>query len=275
VPIIASHHRSGSPLSRNNDYTPSCNWPDDCMVQWGGSGVVLSEDGGRLTAFFEAFPKGPGFFRGEGKTIPDAEKDCFEKWSRFAKCDHAWGRGFHVTSRSVEKKHGKERPKLRGKTHYTNGGAICKKCKAFASMFKPVVTLGAWRAPPSIHALTSAAEGELQPNAREMNDPKLMQYIRHTELKLRMVGIKLPPMPEGPSTRSIFDPLEDDPYALACRAAVVDWYVDHHMETPENPLGSMDSLFSALDHRTMKRHVEDEMEYRAKKAEADIPEHGA
>lgn len=86
--IIAPHLRPGGWRSETDQHTLICAWPEDCRVQWGSSGVVLSEEGNRQTAFFEAFPNGPGFFRGEGASISDAEKDCFEKFSRFTVCDH-------------------------------------------------------------------------------------------------------------------------------------------------------------------------------------------
>src|SRR3546814_13802538 len=101
-------------------YTPSCEWPEACGVQWGDSGVVIQIDGCYRTAFFEAFPGdyAGGFIRGEGATIEDAEQVAFKQWSLDKNCEHAWSR-----------------------KSYTNGGGICRKCTSFTTIFKPIVTL--------------------------------------------------------------------------------------------------------------------------------------
>lgn len=120
---IASHHSW-----KDKDFRPACAWPDDCLVQWGKSGVVFRRDGGDpyITAFFEAFPEdnAGGFIRGEGPTIGEAEANAFAKHQRQVACEHVWGR-----------------------SGYDNGGALCKRCRAFKSVFKPIVKLGEWRAP--------------------------------------------------------------------------------------------------------------------------------
>lgn len=62
-------------------------WPDDCSVQGGNSGVVFSPNGNYQTAFFEAFPKTPStFIRGEAETIEGAEKNAWEKYQRIVNC---------------------------------------------------------------------------------------------------------------------------------------------------------------------------------------------
>lgn len=59
------------------------NWPEDCYVQCGEFGVVISDNGNYETAFFEAFPKQPKtFIRGEGKSIEEAET---QAWREFQK----------------------------------------------------------------------------------------------------------------------------------------------------------------------------------------------
>jgi hypothetical protein len=261
MPIIASHHLKGDIFSKKSDYQPLDMWPEDCTVQWGGSGIVLSENGGRKTAFFEAFPKGPGFFRGEGQTISEAEEDCFEKWKRFSKCDHIWGRGFKVETRSTKKKHGIDRPKLRGRTAYTNGGAICKKCKAFASMFHEVHTLGSWRGLPDIHTLTMAADGYLRPSAYTAPTKSSIKHRRRSELILRLAGIDLPETPIEPEKESsIFGPPDD--YILACRKAVVDWYIPMMGQLAKNESCTMGGFFSVLDHKMLTSLVEQELRHR-------------
>lgn len=270
MPIIARQHRPDAPFPKDADFTPTCAWPDDCTVQWGGRGVVLSKKGSYGTAFFEAFPKGPGFFRGEGPTLAEAEVNCFEKWSRFSICDHRWARGFQVTSRSEKLKHGAPRPKLRGKTHYTNGGAICRRCGAFASMFQPILRLGAWRDPISASDLVDAAEGGLCPSPHpSLQTPDMVRYIRRRELHLRLAGVQLPPTPLAPRDYSPFEDNSDDPYIAACRKAVVDWYLTRGTSSPETSESTIGDFFAGMD-RTMLDHlVTEELARRAPLPEDD------
>jgi hypothetical protein len=267
MPIIAPQHKGSNP---KDPYDPACDWPEDCTVQWGSRGIVLSEDGARGTAFFEAFPKGPGFFRGEGGNLAEAEKNCFEKYARFAVCDHQWSRGFKVEKRSTKLKHGVERSKLRGKTAYTNGGAICKKCKAFASMFKPITTLGDWKMGPSVHDLTMAAEGWLRPPPGS-SDGKSRAYAWKSELRLRAAGIDLPPTPDTPAEGGMFS--EPDAYEIACRSAVVEWYTANRDSLEVDGENSMSGLFTALDFRTMDRLVLEDLEYKASQDLSEVTAH--
>ena len=56
-------------------YVLKCDWPEDCFVQGGTSGLVLKGKSTYKTAFFEAFPKNPDcFVRGEGESLEEAEK---------------------------------------------------------------------------------------------------------------------------------------------------------------------------------------------------------
>lgn len=97
-------------------------WPEDCKVQCGARGVVLSEKGNYRTAFFEAFPRNPNtFIRGEGTTIEEAERACWEKLEKYRAChlDHTDPENFD----------------RRG---YTNGAGFCKECGFFGSgIFEP------------------------------------------------------------------------------------------------------------------------------------------
>jgi hypothetical protein len=62
-------------------------WPENCFIQCGGSGIVFSKDNIYDTAFFEAFPRDPDcFLRGEGESVEDAEKECFKKYQRVLNC---------------------------------------------------------------------------------------------------------------------------------------------------------------------------------------------
>lgn len=93
-------------------YICLCSWPEEVGVQCGGSGVVFTNNsleevlkdpveaidtvlgsGKKMshyrTAFFEAFPKNPScFIRGEGKTVEEAEKNCFAKYEKIMNCSH-------------------------------------------------------------------------------------------------------------------------------------------------------------------------------------------
>lgn len=124
---IAAHHIPGTNENKLSqllrpapDYTPTCSWPDDCLVQW-GMGIIPK------TPFFEAFPKGT-FIRGEGETIEIAEQKAFAQYTREFECKHLWGR---------------QRP---GRDLYTNGAGWCRKCGGFrGKMFHEIFILGQWR----------------------------------------------------------------------------------------------------------------------------------
>lgn len=79
-------------------------WPEDCFVQSGGSGLVLSRSGKKpyTTAFFEAFPRDPDtFIRGEGETIEEAEDKAYQKLLSYQACDD------HDFERKTEEGRGK------------------------------------------------------------------------------------------------------------------------------------------------------------------------
>ena len=206
MPIVASHNRT----YRAEGHAPSAAWPQDCQVQWGGSGLVLKGDGGAYgTAFFEAFPAGGGFFRGEGPTIAAAETDCLAKYLRFSRCDHLWGRG-----------------------KYTNGGAVCRRCGAFMTRFRPIPRLGAFRDPLSVTELDLAMDGYCRPDSRDRFQSRL-------RLRLTRAGIRLP------------DPDRTD-YAAACRAAVLSWYRDNRDRVRRDGTSGMNGLFDALALRRLE-----------------------
>lgn len=201
MPKIRSHHFPDHPLAQDTDFTPACAWPDDTTVQWGGNGVVLGKESYE-TAFFEAFPAGAGFIRGEGKTIADAEKGAFAQFQREHGCQHVWGR--------------------RG---YTNSGAKCLKCNAFhINIFKPITPLGSWREPLSSLALSSIISGWTRPRPGDAErDPEHAKHHRLTWLRARWHGIDLPPMPAEGMTDAQFLGAVIDPYRTGCREAVARW----------------------------------------------------
>jgi len=104
--------------SFGDDFDCQKDWPEDCYVQCGGSGIVFKsspEDGSYFTAFFEAFPKNPKtFIRGEGASIEEAEANAWDKFQRILACD-----------KHEYKRHGEEH-------------GICIKCGLFTSeVFSP------------------------------------------------------------------------------------------------------------------------------------------
>ncbi len=117
---IAPHCRPGAWRNREG-WIPARAWPENCYVQWGGNGVVISTKdpaGSYTTAFFEAMPKDPRtFIRGEGASVKEAEANAYDKFTRATKCD---GHEF-------------ERRK------YRNGAGFCKHCDMFCSnAFEPI-----------------------------------------------------------------------------------------------------------------------------------------
>lgn len=95
-------------------------WPEDCYVQGGSRGLVMSRTPGKSynTAFVEAFPTQPAtFIRGEGPTLEEAEKQAWAKYERVAAGDH------------------EHEYEDRG---YRNGAGFCKHCDLFTSnVFTP------------------------------------------------------------------------------------------------------------------------------------------
>lgn len=229
MPIIASQHSW-----KDKYHTPLDSWPDDCTVQWGGRGMVLSDTpgGGYQTAFFEAFPKDGGFIRGEGKSIADAEKNAFEKFVKISACTHAWSR-----------------------KGYTNGGAICRNCGAFQTMFKPILKLGSWKEPLSPSSLDLVAEGVMRPCP---DDPRQHRYRRRSWLKARHMGIDLPDFETAPEEPDGFD--EDD-YAKFSRRAVQKFLRENPEILEQDRDGrGMSGLFEGLHITSLKRLAEEDIE---------------
>jgi len=216
MPIIARHNQT----YRSEGHVPSEDWPSDCRVQWGGSGLVLERGGGAYaTAFFEAFPSEGGFFRGEGGGLSEAEADCLDKYRRFTCCDHLWGRG-----------------------KYTNGGAICRRCGAFMTRFRPIPRLGAWRDPISISELNLAMGGCCRPSPG--GNPASHKHCRRITLRLARAGIRLPD-PEG----------EGAEYADRCREVVIAWYCENRERMQGVSATGVSGLFDQLALRSLEREA--------------------
>ena len=275
MPIIAGHHQFvqfDKTPNRRSDYIPTCAWPVDCLVQWGANGVVFSGNKTYRTAFFEAFPaipkesKEPGFFRGQGRTVEDAEQDCFEKFRHSSACIHVWGRGFKIRQRLTKIKNGVERPKIHGETVYTNGGSLCRKCGVFGMYFNPVADLDKWKKIPSVLAFTSAAAGWLRPEPDDTE--RDLTNKRRTELRLRAVmGIDLPLI-------SIYENKSDTressgSYWRACRSAIVDWYCANRNRPAGETVGqhadqaSIRKFMSSTSAEIMEDMVYEELKARA------------
>lgn len=227
MPIIASQHSW-----KDRDHVPSEDWPEDCTVQWGGHGVVLSDrpGGSYGTAFFEAFPPAGGFIRGEGETIALAEAKALARFRRESACQHRWGRD-----------------------RWTNGGALCRNCGAFQTVFTPIVRLGAWRDPLTAFEIDHIASGYLRPGAE--TDARSRRYHRRMALKAAVAGIRLPEIPQEPAERgSLFDP--PDAYVLACRRAVGERLRDLLRLAPADR-GGLSGLFEGMHRRSLERLLEE------------------
>lgn len=84
--------------SLGNPYPCKFPWPEDCFVQCGDKGVVLSAKGSYRTAFFEAFPD--TFIRGQGGTVEEAEAAAWTKYQAQLACPE------HTFERRGESEHG-------------------------------------------------------------------------------------------------------------------------------------------------------------------------
>lgn len=103
-------------------HTPIHPWPEDCMVQWGGRGLVLGSKPYH-TAFFEAFPAGT-FIRGEGATVAEAEDRAWAQHQREVACgEHAWS------------------PMQPGGRERLDGCGWCTRCGRFESKALPIRTV--------------------------------------------------------------------------------------------------------------------------------------
>jgi len=102
--------------SFGDPYICQQSWDEDMLVQCGEKGIVFSDSGNYSTAFFEAFPEKPHcFVRGEGNSLKEAEKNCWDKYQKILTCDHEM-----------------ERRKR------TDGYGYCKHCSYSSMVFEPL-----------------------------------------------------------------------------------------------------------------------------------------
>jgi hypothetical protein len=222
---IADHHLK-------DEWRPLLAWPEDCYVQWGGSGLVLGREPGESygTAFFEAFPKGDsgGFVRGEGPTIEEAEADAHGKWTRASACDHRFSR-----------------------KGYTNGGAICRKCGHFATVFKPIVKLGSWAKPIEAQEIAHALGGYLCPWPNETESSN--KFHRRLLLRIRAAGMAIP----DPIPRTSIRSLEVQDWVRRSETVVRAWLRlpgnDRILEPTERKDGVLVEFFGSMDQRRLQR----------------------
>lgn len=204
---------------------PSADWPDDCHVQWGASGIVLEGEGSRLTAFFEAFPQEGAFIRGEGKTIAEAEADALGQYIRSTACDHLWARA-----------------------GYLNGGATCRRCGQFRVMMRPVVTLGGWKAPATENDIARFLDGSILITDKATRSGK---FIRRSLLRLRAAGYPVPDIPDDLGDVTVGD-AGDHPYVRACRDAIFGGFLEGRFPDRMDDDG-LEGMLTALAARTIRR----------------------
>jgi hypothetical protein len=233
-PIIASHHV-------NDPWRPRQEWLRTTTVQWGARGIVLGRPG--TTAFFEAFPKDgtAGFIRGEGETLEEAEESAYRQWFKHASCltrdGHRWTRTRRLPGGKV--------------STYTNGGAFCLRCGAFACVMRPIVEPGAYRAPLDASELDSVASGFCRASPWGREDAAGAKWRRRMELRARRAGIDLPPI-LGPRDPGL-PPYEADDYEQGCRKAV-GAYLRQNREALKPGGGS---IFDGLSVHALRRLMEE------------------
>lgn len=246
MPVIRPQHEKET-------WRPLLAWPDDCVVQWGGRGVVLGRERSYGTAFFEAFPGdgSAGFIRGEGRTVEEAEADAFASYSRHAGCardgGHRWTRSRRLSATEPRERNGRKVPRL---NTYLNGGTFCLRCGAFQTTMRPVHVLGHWREPLSATELEAIASGMTRPMAATDRDGAA--WSRRLHLRGRLNGLDLPdPASLGnrDARRSV---LETDAFIESCERAVGAHYASLRAPEPEDA-GSIGAFFDAMARRGLER----------------------
>lgn len=248
---------------KTDEFKPSDEWPEDCLVQWGRSGLVLSKTNPYTTAFIEAFPAdgSAGFIRAEGDTLEEAERKGLESWKRKKACfdngGHRWARGLRLADFEDRKRKAVQIPKL---NTYTNGGCFCLGCMSFQTAMKPIHKLGAWREPLNYSQIDIIMSGMLKPDPQDKRDPNSKRLMRRIFLKAKVAGIDLPDSaaPElQERADDAADPWAETPYELACQRAVADWYRVKKIEMEAPGIDSMQSLFNSLTRSRLDRLLQE------------------
>lgn len=261
MPVIRSHHE-------NDPWRPLKTWPEDCVVQWGGSGsgIVLGEEDCYSTAFFEAFPSDgtAGFIRGEGENVEEAEAAAFASFERQSGCfkagGHQWTRSPRKAGFEDRLRNGHRVPKV---ATYTNGGAFCLRCNAFETALHSIPQLGSWKQPLSYAELQSIMSGYVRPNPAVdagrsgKGVRKTDLWRRRMELRARIFGIDLPDhrLPQYQRAAD-YSPFAKDAYVQACRDAVVRFYLEAK-EAQSSKRGVLEDFFDDMARRSIEAAVEE------------------
>lgn len=97
---------------KRNGYEVHHDWPIATLLSAGGAGIVLTANGARGTAFFEATVISPStFIRGEGDTMREAENAAWSQYQGYIQCP-----GHEFEARN-----------------YRNGAGFCRRCNMFKS----------------------------------------------------------------------------------------------------------------------------------------------
>lgn len=257
MPVIRGHNE-------RDEWQPACAWPDDCMVQWGGHGIVIGKEKSYGTAFFEVFPNdgAGGFIRGEGPTKAEAEVAAFTKYKHQYGCatsgGHRWTRAARQKGFQDRLRNGRQVPKV---STYTNGGGFCLKCGAFQTVFKEIKPLGDWRKPLELMELELIMSGGLRATYELQEGPeaaaKSRRYRKRLELRARRAGISVPDasLPEHAYDPTM-NPFKEDAYIRACRVAVAKFYADLK-DRPRASNESLDGFFDGMALRRLESALEE------------------
>lgn len=148
--------KPGDRIPRGGDAVLAHEWPEDCAVQGGTKGLVISAKGNYRTAFFEAFPTNPStFLRGEGETVEAAEEAAWQKWQRILNCPNG---GVHEYE-------------TRG---YKNGCGFCKHCGLFTSGVFDLAEIGSVCVVCGVGTYWCTRKGKLY---CEAHDPEPKNYF--------------------------------------------------------------------------------------------------
>lgn len=146
-------------------------WPEAVFLQGGADGIVVGPSGSYRTAFVEVSADELGFVRGEGKTLEDAEDDCWAKaqriWSCAGPAGHAW--------------------EARG---YSNGGGVCKHCGAFGAKAFTPEQLGLFCAICSVPTYWHEEEGKFYCQEHVPHHEHGVCYCKACSAKLRRYSME-------------------------------------------------------------------------------------
>ena len=190
------------PLKSDTDFQPRCDWGHDIHVQWARN---LNGDG----AFFEGFMDDGIMVRGDGASLEEAEHLAFEKYAIAKSCEHQWSRYQRRRDR-----------------YMLNGVGECRHCgQTSTRIFKPVTELGKWQSPLGFHDLCLLLGGGLRSYRGRKERPGREKDFRRIEIKARIMGIQLPPVPADPYTDDEFIDHAPSSFRNITNQAIASWYL--------------------------------------------------